>query len=109
MTATFASGVLEILNPKAKAKDASTNRRNLVSLNISPLGFHEISAVKIAADRAKSIRNMARNPFFTFNSKKMLFRKVETGKDPSSKIGWRIRDLENQYQKHGKLVMRMSM
>ena len=39
LTATFASGVPEMLNPKAKAKDARTNRRNLVSLNTSPLSF----------------------------------------------------------------------
>ena len=44
-----------MLNPKAKAKDARTNRRNLVSLNTSPLSFHESSAVKIAMARAKSI------------------------------------------------------
>ena len=55
LTATFAKGVPEILNPKAKAKDARTSRRNLVSLKTSPLSFQESSAVKIAAARAKSI------------------------------------------------------
>ena len=55
LTATFASGVPEMLNPNAMAKDASTRRRNLVSLKTSPLSFHETRAVKIAAARAKSI------------------------------------------------------
>ena len=55
LTATFANGVPEMLNPKAKAKDARTNHRNLVSLNHSPLSFHESIAVKIARVRAKSI------------------------------------------------------
>ena len=54
LTETFAKGVPEMLNPKAKAKDAHTSRRNLVSLNTSPLSSHEISAVKIALTRIKA-------------------------------------------------------
>lgn len=45
-TATFARGVPEMLNPKAKAKEARTKRRNFVSLKTS-LSFHESRALKL--------------------------------------------------------------